>query len=401
MRAILLMSLAVFSAADQAVERWFPAGEPELVTADSEASLSRRWSWEEYAKTTEPLKGRPRIVVLQERPALSSAATFGVNFSFGGRNRSYAVDGSDADGYLLYVDVDGNGKLGDDEKFRMQKADGQYSSVIEQRVEDASGGATETYLVRIRATLGDAVPPEGGAKVPVLKIFGRSIRKGVVQLGALRVPFALVGRAGLYDQPGNEVIFDVDGRGLRLDQNGAPNRYQVSEGRVTLGGAAYRFHVDRFGRALALTPVSSPLPERPSLDAGTVAPAFTFRDLEGRDHQLSDYRGKVVLVVFWATWCGPCRAEAPQIADLLQKYGRDGLVIVGVNPNDALADIQSFVTQYHVAWPTAREPLDGPIHKMFRIDAWPTHILIGKDGRIVANRVSVGEIAALVSVAIR
>lgn len=401
MLRVALLSLAVLTVADQTGERWFPTGEPALVTADAEASLSRRWSWEEYARTTEQLKGRPRIVVLQERPALSAAATYGVNFSFGGKNRSYAVDGSDSDGYRLYVDVDGNGRLTDDEQFRMQKIDGQYSTLFEQRVEDTSAGATETYLVRIRATLGETVPPEGGAKVPVLKIFGRSVRNGIVQLGTLRVPFALVGRAGLYDQPGNEVVFDIDGRGIRLDQDGASNRYQVSEGRVSLGGTAYQFHVDRYGRALALTPVSSPLPERPSLDAGTSAPEFTYRDLDGRDHRLADYRGKVVLLVFWATWCGPCRAEAPQIASLLQQYGRDGLVIIGVNPNDALPDIQSFITQYHVTWPTAREALDGPIRRLFRIDAWPTHILIGKDGRIVANRVSVSDMGPLIAAALK
>src|SRR6201981_904989 len=64
--------------------------------------------------------------------------------------------------------------------------------------------------------------------------------------------------------------------------------------------------------------------------AGEVAPDLTLQDLNGADVSLSDYKGKVVLVNFWATWCEPCRVEIPWLIEMQQKYGSQGFVILGV-----------------------------------------------------------------------
>src|ERR1700747_522909 len=68
--------------------------------------------------------------------------------------------------------------------------------------------------------------------------------------------------------------------------------------------------------------------------AGEVAPDLTLKDLNGADVSLSDYKGKVVLVNFWATWCEPCRVEIPWLIDLQKKYGPQGLQIVGITKED-------------------------------------------------------------------
>ena len=63
---------------------------------------------------------------------------------------------------------------------------------------------------------------------------------------------------------------------------------------------------------------------------GVRAPSLTLKSIEGRTVRLSDYRGKVVLINFWATWCPPCRAEMPDLVKLQREYGKDGLQIIGV-----------------------------------------------------------------------
>src|SRR6201984_378999 len=68
--------------------------------------------------------------------------------------------------------------------------------------------------------------------------------------------------------------------------------------------------------------------------AGEVAPDLTLKDLNGADVSLSDYKGKAVLVNFWATWCEPCKVEIPWLVDLQKKYGPQGLQIVGITKED-------------------------------------------------------------------
>jgi thiol-disulfide isomerase/thioredoxin len=82
------------------------------------------------------------------------------------------------------------------------------------------------------------------------------------------------------------------------------------------------------------------------------APALELKDLRGRRHRLSDYRGKVVLLNFWATWCPPCRAEVPDLVRWQREYAKDGLQIVGVTyPPTNLADVRRFVRRHKVTYP--------------------------------------------------
>lgn len=84
------------------------------------------------------------------------------------------------------------------------------------------------------------------------------------------------------------------------------------------------------------------------------APPLTLKSIEGRTVRLSDYRGKVVLINFWATWCPPCRAEMPDLIKLQREYGKDGLRIIGVTyPPEHLARVRKFTRGLGVNYPIA------------------------------------------------
>jgi len=85
---------------------------------------------------------------------------------------------------------------------------------------------------------------------------------------------------------------------------------------------------------------------------GQVAPDFTLQTLDGKTTKLSDFRGKAVLLNFWATWCEPCKIEMPWFVELQQQYGPQGLQIVGVAMDDAdPKDIAKFAQDMHVDYP--------------------------------------------------
>lgn len=117
-----------------------------------------------------------------------------------------------------------------------------------------------------------------------------------------------------------------------------------------------------------------------------LAPDFTLPQLDGPQLSLSSYRGKVVLLDFWATWCVPCREETPHFVELQQKYGDRGLQIIGVSMDDSPDPVRPFVQRFHVNYPivmgTAKTGEDyGGVLGL------PIAFLIGRDGRIVARHI--------------
>lgn len=108
---------------------------------------------------------------------------------------------------------------------------------------------------------------------------------------------------------------------------------------------------------------------------------LTLKDIQGRYIRLSDYRGKVVLVNFWATWCPPCRAEIPDLIRLQREYGR-GLQVIGVTyPPQKLAEVRQFVRKAKVNYPIGLGTNQTKL-LFTKSEELPITIVIGADGRI-------------------
>ena len=129
---------------------------------------------------------------------------------------------------------------------------------------------------------------------------------------------------------------------------------------------------------------------RPSSLVHSVAPDFSLRDLNNQPLDLANYRGKVVLLDFWATWCTPCRGEIPHFVELQDKYREQGLQVIGISMDDDAKPVREFYQQFKMNYPVAlgnekvAEAYGGVL-------GLPVAFLIGRDGRVAVKHL--GEVA--------
>lgn len=124
------------------------------------------------------------------------------------------------------------------------------------------------------------------------------------------------------------------------------------------------------------------------------APDFTLHSLDGKPLTLSSYRGKVVLLDFWATWCTPCRAEIPRFIDWQQKYGEQGLVVLGISMDDSSRDAVNFARELKINYPVAMGTTQ-VADSYGGVLGLPVNFLLARDGRIAAKYVGATDLATL------
>lgn len=115
----------------------------------------------------------------------------------------------------------------------------------------------------------------------------------------------------------------------------------------------------------------------------TMAPDFTLRNLDGEEVKLSDYRGKLVLINFWATWCTYCDKEMP---DLEKFYNEniDDLVILAVDVQEEEKDVRKYVEEKNLTFPILLDE-DGRVASEYYVSAYPTTYFVGEDGRLLGR----------------
>ena len=131
-----------------------------------------------------------------------------------------------------------------------------------------------------------------------------------------------------------------------------------------------------------------------ALEAGQrpLAPSFTLDALEGQATiSLADYRGQVVVLNFWASWCVPCKSEAPLLEAAWKRYRDRGVVVLGVDAQDFRSDARRFVERYGLTYPIAHDGQGSTLGR-YGLTGFPETWFIDRDGRLVGDHVS-GELS--------
>ncbi len=124
------------------------------------------------------------------------------------------------------------------------------------------------------------------------------------------------------------------------------------------------------------------------INVGEAAPDIKVKTLDGKDFKLSNLRGQVVLIDFWATWCGPCIAEMPNIKKAYDTYGKNGrFTVIGISLDFEESVVKSFLKKQDVPWPVAvLGPAEqNPVAREYNVVQIPATFLIGPDGKVVAK----------------
>ena len=134
----------------------------------------------------------------------------------------------------------------------------------------------------------------------------------------------------------------------------------------------------------ALTITSTNIPEAPMVGYG--APDFTLTNLDGKSVHLRDFRGRVVVINFWATWCEPCRTEMPIFQSAYRVNQPLGLEILAVNFDEPRSEVQEFWNQMFLGFTMLLDP-GGVIQRLYRVSGYPTTFFVDREGVIRAQHV--------------
>jgi thiol-disulfide isomerase/thioredoxin len=136
---------------------------------------------------------------------------------------------------------------------------------------------------------------------------------------------------------------------------------------------------DGLGRGFPAVEIDTRGTRGATLRAGVEAPNFTLRLDDGRFLTLQDLRGRPVMINFWASWCGPCRLEMPDI--VAQAQADPDLVVMAVNVQETMAHVQPFVEEFHMTMPVALDP-NAELRTLYQVRGMPSSMFIDRTGNI-------------------
>ncbi|HEX5719202.1 MAG TPA: TlpA disulfide reductase family protein, partial [Thermoanaerobaculia bacterium] len=232
-------------------------------------------------------------------------------------------------------------------------------------------------------------PPPEGDDLRRMKYSRDASVEGPIQIGMMEmlVRYPVDPRTGQVSLKG-PIGMDLDGDGvfdtgltageLKSDVGDGPPIFRHRDTYLSTAS------IDPTGRVVVRTHPASDYKQF-DLRPGAELADFAFTDLEGRQRRFSELRGKVVLLDFWSTWCAPCITEMPVLRKIQQDLGGRGFVILGMDIEDDLETHKKSVAELDLPWIHATSAsVQDIILKRFGVTAFPTHILVDREGLVVS-----------------
>lgn len=241
-----------------------------------------------------------------------------------------------------------------------------------------------------------------------------SYRGGAAVIGGSERALALIptrlSAQGAFNHRGTALVIDLNGDG-KLDGNPLKSRERFRAGAMfQVGAQAYQVRETSCdGKSLVLASVDpvlaalGPRPSGPGPAQGDQAPDFALPTITGDTLRLSDYRGKIVLLDFWATWCGPCRSELPHVREAYQRYHPRGFEIVGVSLDQTPEKLKEFIKANDMTWPQIFQGRGAmtPLKQSYMVKSIPSTFLLDRDGRVVATQLRGAQLAQVIEALLR
>jgi thiol-disulfide isomerase/thioredoxin len=183
-------------------------------------------------------------------------------------------------------------------------------------------------------------------------------------------------------------------------------RFVIAGTVLAIGIGAIAVYLGRSGEQPAVIPAAATGVETSPGDpqVGDAAPDFSVQTLDDKELTLSSFRGKYVLMDFWASWCGPCRGETPYLKSVFDAHGKDQhFAIISLSLDQTVDDAKQYTAENDMAWFQGYLPgvWNSPLLMTYGVSGIPSIWLIGPDGKVVAKDLRGDDIETAVGVALR